>query len=374
VRQGKLTGNHAYRLDDFEFPDEEVVAALLTQFYQGERYVPDEIILPVELEDRIARAEYLSERKGRSVALIRPQRGDKVQLLQMAMDNASQGFRARQNAEHQYETMSEDLRERLRLRNAPKRIECFDISNFQGSMAVGSMVSFDEGEPDKNRYRRFRIKTVVGADDFRSMYEVIKRRFERAKKDGDYPDLLVVDGGKGQLGVAVEVLRELEIEEVDAVGLAKMRVERDARGSSIERSAERVFLPGRKNPVVLKRNSNALFLLQRVRDEAHRFAITYHRVLRKKERLRSVLDAIAGIGPERRRRLLRHFGSVKRMRAATVEELASVPGISNGLAAAIRNALESIPAAKQPAGDGRLHLVPLADDPDDGADERGDVE
>lgn len=359
VRQGKLTGNHAYRLDDFEFPDEEVVGALLTQFYQGERYVPDEIIVPVELEDGDARAEYLSERKGRNVALIRPQRGDRVQLLQMAMDNARQGFSARQDADRQYETMTEDLRQRLHLRNAPKRIECFDISNFQGSMAVGSMVSFDEGEPDKNRYRRFRIKTVIGADDFRSMYEVITRRFERAKRENDYPDLLVVDGGKGQLNVAVEVLRELGVEEVDVIGLAKMRVERNARGSTIERSEERVFLPGRKNPVVLKRNSNALFLLQRVRDEAHRFAITYHRALRKKERLRSILDAIPGVGPERRRRLLRHFGSVKAMRDATAEQIADVPGIAGALAATIRQALDAAPAPKEPAKGRTLRLVPL---------------
>src|SRR5262249_53184885 len=151
------------------------------------------------------------------------------------------------------------------------------------------------------------------ADDFRMMYEVLHRRYERAKREGRFPDLLVVDGGKGQLNVALEVLRELEIDAVDAVGLAKMRVSRAPRSTAIERSEERVFLPGRKNPVVLKRNSNALFLLQRVRDEAHRFAVTYHRMLRKKERLRSVLDAIPGVGSERRRRLLRHFGSVRRM-------------------------------------------------------------
>jgi excinuclease ABC subunit C len=364
VRQGKLTTNHTYHLDDFEFPDEEVVGALLAQFYQGDRYVPDEIIVPVDLEDAAARAEYLSERKGRSVTIIRPQRGDRVQLLQMAMQNASQSFRERQDAEHQYETMSQDLRERLHLRNAPKRIECFDISNFQGSMAVGSMVSFDEGEADKSRYRRFRIKTVVGADDFRMMYEVIKRRYERAKRDGDYPDLLVVDGGKGQLNVAVAVLRELGIDEVDVIGLAKMRVERAPRAATIERTEERVFLPGRKNPVVLKRNSNALFLLQRVRDEAHRFAVTYHRTLRKQERLRSVLDAIAGIGPERRRRLLRHFGSVKRVRAASVEELAGVPGVSTVLATAIRRALDALPTPVAPRGDGTLRLVPLPSTPD----------
>ncbi len=198
------------------------------------------------------------------------------------------------------ERMSEELQQRLHLRNAPKRIECFDISNIQGRLAVGSMVTFDEGEPDKSRYRRFRIKTVPGADDFRMMYEVLKRRFARAKEEGSYPDLLVVDGGKGQLNVALEVLRELEINEVDAVGLAKMRVERAPQSPELVRSEERVFLPGRKNPVVLRRNSNALFLLQRVRDEAHRFAITYHRQLRRRERLRSVLDSIPGVGPTRR--------------------------------------------------------------------------
>jgi excinuclease ABC subunit C len=261
----------------------------------------------------------------------------------MAAENACQSFRERQDAGHNRERMSEELQRQLHLRNAPKRIECFDISNIQGRLAVGSMVTFDEGEPDKNRYRRFRIKTVPGADDFRMMYEVLTRRFARAKQEGSYPDLLVVDGGKGQLNVALEVLRELEISEVDAVGLAKMRVERDAQSPELTRSEERVFLPGRKNPVILKRNSNALFLLQRVRDEAHRFAITYHRQLRSTERLRSVLDSIPGVGAGRRKRLLRHFGSVRRIREASVEALAQVPGISLALAARIKSTLAEPP-------------------------------
>jgi excinuclease ABC subunit C len=268
-----------------------------------------------------------------------------MRLIEMAAENATQSFRERQDADRKRERMSEELQQKLHLRNAPKRIECFDISNIQGRVAVGSMVTFDEGEPDKNRYRRFRIKTVAGADDFRMMYEVLMRRFTRAKAEGSYPDLLVVDGGKGQLGVAIEVLRELAIDEVDAVGLAKDRVERDAQSPDIKHSEERVFLPGRKNPVVLKRNSTALFLLQRVRDEAHRFAITYHRQLRTKERLRSVLDTIAGVGPTRRRRLLRHFGSVQRVRQATPEEIAQVPGISLVLAQQIKDALAAEVAA-----------------------------
>ncbi|MGH7787989.1 MAG: excinuclease ABC subunit UvrC [Candidatus Binatia bacterium] len=364
VRQGKLTGNQAYQLDDFELPDQEVLAALVTQFYQGERYLPDEVLLPIELEDLAVRAEYLSERKGRRVEVLYPQRGDRVRLLEMARENAAQSFRERQDGERQYERTSDELRRRLHLRNAPKRIECFDISNFQGGLAVGSMVTFDEGQPDKSGYRRFRIKTVVGQDDFGMMFEVLRRRFERARRDGAYPDLLVVDGGKGQLNVAVAVLKELGIDQVDAVGLAKMRVTRAARETEIERSDERVFLPGRANPVVLRRNANALFLLQRLRDEAHRFAITYHRSLRGKERLRSVLDSIPGVGAERRGRLLRAFGSVKRMRAATVEELAAVPGITAALAVAVRAALDRLAeVADRFVDTGRLRLVavPLED-------------
>ncbi len=345
VRQGKLTGNQAYSFEDFEFPDAEILESLLTQFYQGERDIPTEVLVPVDLEDAAVRAEYLSERKGKRVDILRPQRGDKVRLLEMAAENAAQSFRERQDAGRKRERMSEELQRRLHLRNAPKRIECFDISNIQGRLAVGSMVTFDEGEPDKSRYRRFRIKTVPGADDFRMMYEVLQRRFARAKQEGSYPDLLVVDGGKGQLNVALEVLRELDIQEVDAVGLAKDRVDRAPRATELAHSEERVFLPGRKNPVVLTRNSTALFLLQRVRDEAHRFAITYHRQLRSKERLRSAVDAIPGIGSTRRKRLLRHFGSVQRIRDASVEALAAVPGISAALAQQIKTALsETNPA------------------------------
>ncbi len=362
VRQGKLTGNQSYQLDDIELPDEEVVRALVTQFYQGDRYVPDELLLPIELEDQDVRAEYLTDRKGRRVEILRPQRGDRVRLLEMARENAMQSFRERRDGERQYERTSAELQRRLHLRNAPKRIECVDISTFQGGMAVGSLVAFDEGQPDKSGYRRYRIKTVVGQDDFAMMFEVLRRRLTRARREQVFPDLLVVDGGKGQLNVALEVLRELEIDQIDVVGLAKMRVVSAAHAETIERSDERVFLPGRANPVVLRRNSNALFLLQRLRDEAHRFAVTYHRALRGRERLRSVLDAIPGVGAERRRRLLRAFGSVKRMRAATVAELAQVPGIPAPLAGAIHAALARLPAPRDvDTRRGRLVAVPLED-------------
>ena len=335
VRAGKLLGNQEYGFDDNEFPDEEVLGELLAQFYQGDRFVPDEVILPVALEDAPVREELLTERKGKKVTLLCPQRGDKVRLVEMAQENARQSFVEKRRGAEQKEKTLDSLRRALRLRNAPKRIECFDISNIQGNLAVGSMVVFDEGEPDKNRYRRFRIKTVQGADDFAMMYEVLTRRYRRALEEHDLPDLLMVDGGKGQLGVAVEVFRELGITEVDVIGLAKMRTERDPYGEEVSHSAERVFLPGRKNPVVLKPNSTALFLLQQVRDEAHRFAITYHRLLRAKERLGSPLDAVPGIGPARRKALLRHFGSLKRVSAATTEELTQVPGVTPAMAEAI---------------------------------------
>ena len=332
VRQGKLTGTQSYSLEDWELPDEEVMAAILTQYYQGDRYVPDEILVPVELDDARVREEYLSELRNRRVHVVYPQRGDKERLLAMATENARQSFAARRDDDARVEKMLLELKRRLHLRNVPKRIECVDISNLQGTLAVGSLVVFDQGEADKASYRRFRIRTVEGADDFAMMFEVLQRRFRRGLEAKGLPDLLIVDGGKGQLNVALRVFEELGITQVDAVGLAKARVERAALARDIRRKPELVFLPGRKNPVVLQPNSTALFLLQRLRDEAHRFAITYHKKLRRRDRLLSPLEGISGLGPARRRALLKRFGSVARLRAVAPEELATVPGITATLA------------------------------------------
>lgn len=342
VRQGKLTENLSYSLEDLEFPDEEIVASVLTQFYQGPRFVPDEILVPVELEDRDARAEYLSERKGKKIEILCPQRGDKRHLVQMAEDNAKQSFSERHDQERAREKMLRELERSLHLKRYPQRIECFDISTIHGAHAVGSMVTFINGEPDKSFYRHFRIRTIdasSGGDDFGMMLEMLKRRFARGKQDADLPDLIVVDGGRGQLAMALTAMAELGIEGVDAVGLAKMRVQAAARSAEIERSEERVFLPGQSNPVILKRNSNALFLLQRVRDEAHRFAITHHRKLRSRQTLYSALDRIPGVGGARKRALLRAFGSVKRIEAATLEELLQVPLMNQRIAQEILQAL-----------------------------------
>src|SRR5579885_1429414 len=345
VRGGKLTSTQGWSFQDLEFADEDVLADLLTQFYSGPRNIPDEVIVPVALEDAEVRAELLSERRGKKVEFLVPQRGDKLRLLEMAMDNARQSFAARRDNENTRERMLEELRARLHLRNTPKRIECYDISNLQGSMVVGSQATFDEGEPRKDLYRRYRIRTVLGQDDFASMYEVLSRRLRRAAAENEYPDLWVIDGGKGQLNVALQVLREANLDgQIDVVSLAKQHVLNHGRQTAVVKSEERVFLPNRKDPIVLPKNSTALFLLVRIRDEAHRFAITYNRELRRRARLRSVLDDIDGIGPVRRRALLRHFGSLKRIRAASAEEIAVVKGMNRELAAEVRRYLDQMGA------------------------------
>jgi excinuclease ABC subunit C len=344
VRQGKLTGSQSYSLEDREFPDEEVMAALLTQFYQGHRFIPDEILLPVELEDSEVREEYLRENKGKRVSIFSPQRGDKKELVEMARQNARQSFSERHDQEKARETMLQELQLRLRLRNYPQRIECFDISMLHGAHAVGSMVTFVNGEPDKSRYRHYRIRSIdasSGGDDFGMMLEVLKRRFTRGKSEEDLPDLVVVDGGKGQLAMALAAMAEVGVKGVEAVGLAKMRVQSAPRSAEIERSEERVFLPRQSNPVILKRNSNALFLLQRVRDEAHRFAITHHKKLRTRQTLFSALDGIPGVGGARKRALLRAFGSIKRIEEATLEELLKVPSMNEKTAREILQSLRA---------------------------------
>jgi excinuclease ABC subunit C len=340
VRDGRLVGNRSYGFDDWEFPDADVLEEVLTQFYQATaRDVPDEILLPVPVTDAAVRAEILGERRGKRVQLVVPQRGDKVRLVEMARDNARQAFGERRDAAAQHARMTADLQARLRLARLPVRIECLDIATFQGTETVGSIVAVENAQPAKAAYRHYRIRSVEGTDDFAAVAEVIRRRFRDAATRGGVPDLLVIDGGPGQLSAALAALAEVGVSGLDVVGLAKERVERDATATEIRRRPERVFLPGRKNPVVLRANSSALFLLQRVRDEAHRFANTYHRKLRARARFASRLDGIPGVGPHRRRALLRHFGSIRRLREADVAAIAEVPGVTLALAAQIKERL-----------------------------------
>ena len=339
VRSGRLVSHRSFGFRDWDLPEEELVGSVLTQFYGGDHPIPPQILLPVELADAAAREEMLSERRERRVRILAPRRGRKKRMIDLAGENARQSLSARRGEDERQAQTAEELRRRLRLGSAPRTIECVDISTFQGSSTVASVVAFDDGVPATARYRRFRIRTVEGTDDFASMAEVLGRRLRAGIEADDLPDLLVVDGGRGQLGVALAVLEDLGLDSPEVVGLAKSRARRDARSVSIERSEERVFLPGRVNPVVLPRSSGALFLLQRVRDEAHRFAITYHRTLRQRAARESPLDAVAGVGPERKKLLLRHFGSMAGLRRASVQELAALSGIGETLARSIAAAV-----------------------------------
>jgi excinuclease ABC subunit C len=320
VRGGRLLGGRAFIIKDSGLPDQEVISTFLHQFYGEGQFIPQEILVAVPLDDAVFLEEVLGERRKGKVSIRRPCKGKaSADLLGMAQENAE----AKLLGQLQGEDALQELKERFSLAQVPTRIEGFDISNLGGGLAVGSMVVFEEGEPVKALYRRYRIKTVEGSDDYAMTYEVLLRRLRRGKAEGNLPDLVLIDGGKGQLNVALEVLKELALEGVDALSLAKKRKPEEA---------EKVFLPNRKDPILLRSSSPGALLLQRVRDEAHRFALTYHKQLRGKEGLTSVLDEIPGIGEGRKRALLEHLGGLAGVTSASPEELAQVPGMNITLA------------------------------------------
>jgi excinuclease ABC subunit C len=285
------------------------------QYYAGGRYVPRELLLPEEPPERELLEQWLSERRGGQVRIRVPKRGEKVRLLDLVVRNVRLAFELEwKQPRQQSQELLRALRDALELELEPRRIECFDISNIQGSDIVASLVVFEDGLPKKSDYRKFRIKGVAGApDDFASMREVVGRRYRRLLEDGkQLPDLVLVDGGKGQLGAALEALEELGLGDQALASLAKRE--------------ELLFVPGRGEPIALPRSSPVLQLAQRIRDEAHRFAIGFHRQTRSKRTLRSELDDIPGVGPTKRRALLSRFGSVRGVRGASEAELAAVVG------------------------------------------------
>ncbi len=346
IRGGRLIGGHPFPFTDQEFPSEELVASFLQLYYGGEVVIPHEVLLPFELSEAQALETWLTRRRGERVHVRTPRRGAKADLIAMAGRNALQTLNA-QTAPSADETKAvlERLQKRLRLSRLPRKIECYDISLFQGGSAVGSGVCFVDGAPFKAGYRRYRIKTVSGTDDFAMLHEVLRRRV----RHGDLPDLFLIDGGKGQLASAASALRDEGVTpgvDADLASLAKSRL-LESDDNAARRSDERVFLTDTKDPIVLNQNSPELFLLTRLRDEAHRFAITYHRALRSKRALTSDLDTIEGVGPTRRARLLKHFGSLKRLREAPVDDIAAIPGIGAKLAAQIHAALTEAPRAAE---------------------------
>ncbi len=347
VRSGKLIGREYFILEGTdEASDSEVIAQFVKQFYAEAAYVPPEVLLPHQIEEARVIREWLHSQRCQKVQLSVPRKGAPQEaLVGMAAENAAETLRAlraqwQADKGRQTEALAE-LQAALQLPGAPNRIECYDISNTQGTASVGSMVVFEQGTPSKKLYRHFNIQTVQGPDDFASMEEVLTRRFKRwraaqeekgpgKKVDPSFaflPDLLMVDGGKGQLGRAVKVLEEFGLSgQVPVVGLAKQQ--------------EELFLPGRDQPLLLPRHSQGLYLIQRIRDEAHRFAITAHRKRRSQIGLASRLDAIPGIGPNRRKALLTRFGSIDAILEASLEELTRVPGITEDLALALKSGLE----------------------------------
>lgn len=340
VRGGRVVGGRAFTFHDQASPTSDLIGSFLLQLYDGASPPPGEVLLPMEVDGQASLEALLCERRGRRCHVRVPKRGDRRRLVQLAEENARAAFGVQREEAQAARRLLEGLQRGLRLSNLPEVIEGYDISQVQGRQPVASRVVFRDGRPDRARYRRYRIRTVEGQDDFAMMREVLLRRFMRGVEEGDLPDLVVIDGGKGQLGVARAVFHDLGVDGVDLIGLAKARPGKGADGG---RSLERVFVSGRKDPIVLRQDSAELFLLTRLRDEAHRFAITYHRQRRRKAALASPLDAVPGVGPARRRALLRHFGSLAALEAAGVEAIAAVPGVPRSVAERVHAALHPDP-------------------------------
>jgi excinuclease ABC subunit C len=358
VRQGKLVGNRAFSFAKQEFPDDEILSSFVGLFYDLQVTPPAEVLLPFAIADTEVKDEWLSEKRGKKVETVVPQRGPRRALVELAHKNAASSFVSRRDRSKDSAATLARLQRRLGLARPPRTIECFDISHVQGTDPVASMVVFEDGEPAPSRYRTYRIKHATGGDDFASMYEVLSRRFRRArevKAEDDpwrLPDLLVVDGGKGQLGVALAAARDVGIDVRQGSGLAIVALAKerefaadvtngDAKATTSR--PDRVFLAHGKDAIPIGPSSAEMFVLAHLRDEAHRFAVTFHRKQRKRRTLHSALADVPGIGPIRQRKLLRHFGSLKKVSEASVAELLAVPGMTEASAAAVHAFLERRP-------------------------------
>jgi excinuclease ABC subunit C len=353
-RNGKLIGREFFILQGTrESSSGEVMSSFLQQFYESSPHIPAEIIVEAEPDDKTVVQSWLKEKRGGAVAIAAPKRGEKLRLVEMVKQNAQEVLEQQRikwlTDSQKTQLALEELQEALNLAAPPQRIECYDISNTQGTNSVGAMVVFEAGRPKSSEYRRFKIKTVEGPNDFASHQEMLRRRFRRqALNDGEsnvpleekvsenaiqleqevplqhewaMPDLVIIDGGKGQLSAAMEVMQELHID-IPTIGLAKEN--------------EEIFIPGSPDPIILPRSSQGLYMVQRIRDEAHRFGITYHRKLRSDRTFKSVLDEIPGIGPKRKQALMKHYGSVRAISAASIDDLAALNGMTRDAAEKVK--------------------------------------
>jgi excinuclease ABC subunit C len=349
VRRGKLIGREHFIMGGVQDDDPtRILADFVKQYYDSVPQIPPRLLLQYPLEDGDLIRQWLEQKRGKKVKLWVPERGEKRSLVEMVAENASQGFEQlkvkRLSDTNTLESAMEEIQERLNLPRMPRRMECYDISNIQGNTPVGSMVVFEDGQAKSSHYRRFQIKTVEGIDDYAMMQEMLRRRFQRlgrakitdeenpsedGRKQGQtweiIPDLVLIDGGKGHLNAVVEVFLELGIDNVPLASLAKQQ--------------EEIFVRDTPESIMLPRGSPALFLVQRLRDEAHRFAVTYHQKSRTKKGMQSAMDLVPGIGPKRKRMLLRRFGSVKGVKEASLEELAAVPSMTSTLAEKVKEFL-----------------------------------
>jgi excinuclease ABC subunit C len=322
VRAGLVTGSREYFFPELP-ANGDLLGAFLKQYYTEGRPLPDEILLPHDVPDRRLLEVLFGEEKGSAVQLFAAPAGKKARLLSLAAENARAALKRRRRTPEPADALR-DLQTRLKLPQTPARLECLDISTLQGGQSVGALVAFTDGVPDKSRYRRFKIREVPGQDDYAMLREVVARHY--AKEGRELPDLLVVDGGRGQLNVVTQTLKEMGLTKIPVVGLAKATVQ---EGRPVR---DRVFLPGRKNPLLPPANAPGWLLLLKLRDEAHRFAITYYRKRARKEMLASALDQAPGIGPVRKRRLLEHFQNLEAIKIAPLSELAALPGFNQKVA------------------------------------------
>jgi excinuclease ABC subunit C len=329
VRGGFLLGTRHFSFPETMATEAEMIGTFIRQYYEKTPFVPREVLIPILIEDVSLLVELLTAIKGQKVRILRPRRGEKARLVSMAMQNAVNRLKEIVASELIDTNLLVNLQKRLKMNRLPERIECIDSSNIAGKEAVAAVVVFEKAQPLKSAYRKFRIKTVAAHNDYVYLAEVMQRRFGKGEKSKPYPDILMVDGGKGQLNIAVAVLKALGLYgKLEILSIAK----KDEKKGETQ---DKIYKPGQANPVNLGRQGHLLLFLQQIRDEAHRFAISFHRKLRSATFMRSVLDTIPGVGTKRKKVLLKHFGSIKKIRGATLEELSAVPGMNRKVAESV---------------------------------------
>jgi len=333
IRGGHLQGTQHFSFSDIISNDSEILSEFIRQYYETSDFIPEEVVVSIEFDDITLTEEWLSEVKGERIRIYAPKKGGRLHLIKMALQNARNQMNNIISSAASSTAFLVRLQKRIKMKSTPFRIECFDNSNISGSNPVSAMVVFENGKPAKQFYRKYKIRTVEDQNDYAYMTEVLMRRFGKNEESKPYPDLILIDGGKGHLGIARTILKELKIDDnIQLIGIAK----KDEKKGEIE---DKIYKYGRSNPVSFGREGDLYLFLQRIRDEAHRFAISFHREQRLKKTIHSALDEIPGIGKKKKEMLIKHFGSVKRIRAATHDELCSLPGINSEIAINIRKAL-----------------------------------